>query len=44
MGILDGNQKHEPMHYGEVFSVWRYVAKATKREGLVNSSTTTQTK
>ncbi|OZB96027.1 DUF3231 family protein [Paenibacillus sp. XY044] len=22
MGILDGNPKHEPMHYGEVFHVW----------------------
>lgn len=22
MGILDGNPKDEPMHYGEVFSVW----------------------
>jgi hypothetical protein len=22
MGILDGNPKHQPMHYGEVFNVW----------------------
>ena len=22
MGILDGNPKDEPMHYGEVFSIW----------------------
>lgn len=28
MGILDGNQKHEPMHYGEVFSVWSYLMAA----------------
>ncbi|AJS58491.1 DUF3231 family protein [Paenibacillus sp. IHBB 10380] len=23
MGILNGNPKHEPMHYGEVFTVWQ---------------------
>ena len=22
MGILSGNPKDEPMHYGEIFSVW----------------------
>jgi len=22
MGILSGNPKDEPLHYGEVFSVW----------------------
>lgn len=22
MGILDGNPKNEPMHYGEIFTVW----------------------
>lgn len=22
MGILDGNPKDEPMHYGEIFSIW----------------------
>ena len=22
MGILDGNPKNEPMHYGEIFNVW----------------------
>lgn len=25
MGILSGNPKLEPMHYGEVFSVWSYL-------------------
>ncbi len=24
MGILSGNPKHEPMHYGEVFDVWSF--------------------
>lgn len=24
MGILSGNPKNEPMHYGEIFSVWQY--------------------
>ncbi|TJY42290.1 DUF3231 family protein [Cohnella pontilimi] len=24
MGILDGNSKHEPLHYGEVFQLWEY--------------------
>jgi len=32
MGILSGNPQKEPMHYGEVFSVWSYIA-STK--GLV---------
>lgn len=22
MGMFSGNQKQEPMHYGEVFAVW----------------------
>jgi hypothetical protein len=22
MGVLDGNPKHEPLHYGEVFTIW----------------------
>lgn len=26
MGILSGNPKHEPMHYGEVFGVWSYLS------------------
>lgn len=26
MGILDGNPKDEPLHYGEVFSMWTYMA------------------
>lgn len=25
MGILDGKQKQEPMHYGEVFGAWNYL-------------------
>ncbi|MDF2606295.1 MAG: hypothetical protein K0S34_485 [Bacillales bacterium] len=25
MGILDGNPKKEPLHYGEVFSIWSYL-------------------
>ncbi len=28
MGILSGNPKEEPMHYGEVFDVWAYLASA----------------
>lgn len=28
MGILNGNPKDEPMHYGEIFSVWQFSAKA----------------
>jgi hypothetical protein len=26
MGILSGNPKQEPMHYGEIFGVWSYLA------------------
>lgn len=28
MGILSGNPKHEPLHYGEVFDLWAFSAKA----------------
>ncbi|ASA20883.1 DUF3231 family protein [Paenibacillus donghaensis] len=28
MGILNGNSKDEPMHYGEIFSIWQFSAKA----------------
>jgi len=28
MGILSGNPKEEPMHYGEIFSVWESSMKA----------------
>ncbi|WP_017727612.1 DUF3231 family protein [Halalkalibacterium ligniniphilum] len=28
MGILSGDQKQEPMHYGEVFSTWSYLSAA----------------
>lgn len=32
MGILSGNPKEEPMHYGEIFGVWSYLLTA---KGLV---------
>ena len=25
MGILSGNPKNEPMHYGEVYTTWMYL-------------------
>lgn len=28
MGILSGNPKDEPMHYGEIYSVWQLSALA----------------
>ncbi|MBJ3792505.1 DUF3231 family protein, partial [Bacillus sp. OA1] len=28
MGILSGNPQNEPMHYGEVFGIWSYLAGA----------------
>ncbi|WP_400163068.1 DUF3231 family protein [Brevibacillus sp. TJ4] len=28
MGILSGNPQNEPMHYGEVFGAWSYLATA----------------
>ncbi len=28
MGILSGNPKDEPMHYGEIFGVWQFSMKA----------------
>ncbi|MCM3588099.1 DUF3231 family protein [Mesobacillus maritimus] len=28
MGILSGNPKEEPMHYGEVYSVWMHLSAA----------------
>jgi len=28
MGILGGNPKDEPMHYGEIFDVWSFSSKA----------------
>lgn len=34
MGILGGNQKNEPMHYGEVFGVWSHLMEA--QAALVN--------
>ena len=30
MGILSGNPKDEPMHYGEVFSTWNFVMMSNK--------------
>ncbi|RYG73517.1 DUF3231 family protein [Lentibacillus lipolyticus] len=32
MGILSGNPKDEPMHYGEVFGAWMYI---TAAKGMV---------
>ncbi|ARU62086.1 hypothetical protein CBW65_14515 [Tumebacillus avium] len=26
MGILSGNPQHEPLHYGEVYSLWTFVS------------------
>lgn len=26
MGILSGNPKYEPMHYGEVYSLWQFLS------------------
>ncbi len=34
MGILSGNQHEEPMHYGEVFSLWTYL---TGLKGAISS-------
>ncbi|MCP3775796.1 DUF3231 family protein [Paenibacillus sp. MZ04-78.2] len=28
MGILSGNPKNEPMHYGEIYDVWQFSMKA----------------
>jgi len=28
MGMLSGNSKDEPMHYGEVFSTWSFLLTA----------------
>lgn len=33
MGILSGNPQDEPMHYGEVFSLWSYVMAGNKMVG-----------
>ncbi|MGO4790457.1 DUF3231 family protein [Paenibacillus sp. 2KB_20] len=33
MGILSGNPKNEPMHYGEIFSVW---TASTLAKGMVS--------
>ncbi len=34
MGILSGNPKEEPMHYGEVFAVWTHLLTA---KGMVSA-------
>lgn len=34
MGILSGNQKDEPLHYGEVFDLW---SASTLAKGLISS-------
>lgn len=33
MGILSGNSKEEPLHYGEVFDIW---ASSTKAKGCIS--------
>jgi hypothetical protein len=33
MGILSGNQKDEPMHYGEIYDVWQV---STKAKGAIS--------
>lgn len=33
MGIMDGNQKEEPMHYGEIYNVWQF---STTAKGIVS--------
>ena len=30
MGVLDGNPKNEPMHYGEIFNVWQFSTMAKR--------------
>lgn len=37
MGILSGNPKDEPMHYGEVFSTWSYLMVG---KGLISANQT----
>ncbi|GAB6259268.1 hypothetical protein PSKAS_47910 [Peribacillus sp. N1] len=32
MGILSGNPKEEPIHYGEVFGTWAFL---TTTKGLI---------
>lgn len=34
MGILDGNPKNEPLHYGEVYNIWQFSMKA---KGCISS-------
>ncbi|MBO7743684.1 DUF3231 family protein [Paenibacillus sp. MWE-103] len=34
MGILSGNPKHEPLHYGEVFDIW---SASTAAKGCISS-------
>jgi len=35
MGILDGNPKKEPMHYGEIFNVWQF---STMAKGALSAN------
>jgi hypothetical protein len=37
MGIFSGNQKDEPMHYGEVFGAWSYLL--TAKEAVASYQT-----
>lgn len=34
MGILDGNQNEEPLHYGEIYDLWQFSMKA---KGCISS-------
>ena len=33
VGILSGNPKEEPLHYGEVFDIWSF---STKAKGCIS--------
>lgn len=35
MGILSGNPKDEPMHYGEIYSIWQF---STAAKGCISSA------
>lgn len=39
MGILRGNPKGEPMHYGEVFGTWSFLMAGRKRNDCGLSDT-----
>lgn len=35
MGILSGNPKDEPLHYGEIYGIWQY---STAAKGFISSA------